>query len=134
MLAGKIIRFDATRGYGFIAPEPGGEDVFVHVNDLGFDEALMSVGTRVEFEMVASDRGPKAYDVRVMENGAEKPEVVPAVAVPSTDDECEVLSEREFGAELVEVLLAAVPSLTGTQIVAVRTAALRLARSHGWLD
>jgi hypothetical protein len=83
---------------------------------------LVAVGTQVEFEMVASDRGPKAYDVRVIGK--------PAPA----DDECEVLSERAFGAELVERLLAAVPSLTGTQIVEVRKTALGLARAHGWID
>ena len=38
MLTGKVIRFDDVRGYGFIAPDGGGEDVFVHANVLGDDK------------------------------------------------------------------------------------------------
>lgn len=119
VLAGKIIRFDQVRGYGFvafIAPEPGGDDVFIH--------ATVSVGTPVEFEVVEGERGPMAYDVRVFGAGARD---------ATAEDERTVPGEREFGGELVELLLAAAPTLTGAQITAVRAAALRLARSHGWI-
>ena len=132
VLAGKIIRFDQVRGYGFIAPEPGGDDVFVHANDLSADEVTVSVGTRVEFEMVEGERGPKAYGVRVL--GPPSPPGPAGAGDAAAEDECAALGEREFGSELVELLLTSVPTLTGAQIIAVGTAALRLARSHGWID
>ncbi|MFJ3718482.1 cold shock domain-containing protein [Streptomyces sp. NPDC090057] len=34
MVAGRVVRFDGPRGCGFIAPEDGTEDVFLHVGDL----------------------------------------------------------------------------------------------------
>ena len=37
MLTGKVVHFDDMRGYGFIAPDKGGEDVFVHANVLADD-------------------------------------------------------------------------------------------------
>ena len=33
-MTGKMLRFDEVRGYGFIVPDDGNEDVFVHANDL----------------------------------------------------------------------------------------------------
>jgi cold shock CspA family protein len=132
MVAGKIIRFDRVKGYGFIAPDPGGQDVFVHANDLGVDENMLTVDTRVEFEVMNSDRGPKAYDVRVL--GRPTAVATPATAAWSAADECDVLSEREFGGELVELLISAVPSLTGAQITGIRSALVGMARTHRWID
>lgn len=60
MLTGKVVRFDEVRGYGFIAPDGGGEDVFVHANVLGDDKYVFGPGLRVEFEVSDGDRGPKA--------------------------------------------------------------------------
>jgi CspA family cold shock protein len=66
MLTGKVIRFDEMRGYGFIAPDGGGEDVFVHANVLGDDKYVFGPGLRVEFEATDGDRGPKAYSVHLL--------------------------------------------------------------------
>jgi cold shock CspA family protein len=66
MLTGKVIRFDEVRGYGFIAPDGGGEDVFVHANVLGDDKYVFGPGLRVEFEVTDGDRGPKAYAVQLL--------------------------------------------------------------------
>jgi CspA family cold shock protein len=57
---GKVVRFDEFRGYGFVAPDAGGEDVFIHVNDLDFDKRLIEPGALVEFDVEDGDRGPKA--------------------------------------------------------------------------
>ena len=53
---GKVIRFDEFKGYGFVAPDEGGEDVFIHVNDLDFDKRLLAPGVRVEYVAVDGDR------------------------------------------------------------------------------
>ncbi|WP_143665283.1 cold-shock protein, partial [Streptomyces cacaoi] len=65
MAAGRVVRFDGARGYGFIAPEHGGEDVFLHANDLLVPESLVHAGVAVEFEIEDGDRGLKASSVRL---------------------------------------------------------------------
>jgi hypothetical protein len=47
---------------------------------------------------------------------------------------CDVLSQVEFGQELVELLLTAAPTLTGAQILQVRESTLEIAKKHGWVD
>jgi cold shock CspA family protein len=73
MLAGTLIRFDEIRGYGFIAPTDGGEDVFVHANDFGEDKSLVQRGVPVEYLAAAGERGLKAITVRIIksEDGVE---------------------------------------------------------------
>jgi cold shock CspA family protein len=70
VVTGRIVRFDDVRGYGFIAPDDGGEDVFVHANVLSDEKHVYSPGVPVEFEVVDSDRGPKALSARVLRTGA----------------------------------------------------------------
>ncbi len=55
---GTVKWFDATKGYGFIAPDLGGKDVFVHVSALprGGPDGLCE-GDRVEFEIVTGRDG-----------------------------------------------------------------------------
>ena len=83
MLTGKVIRFDDVRGYGFIAPDGGGEDVFVHANVLGDDKYVFGPGLRVEFEASDGDRGPKAYAVHLLPDRDPAPAPAP-VAPPVT--------------------------------------------------
>jgi CspA family cold shock protein len=126
MTTGKVVRFDEGRGYGFIAPDGGGEDVFVHTSELTDRGAAVACGTRVQFNIVDGGRGPKAYDVEVIESA-------PAPARPE-DEGCEVFSEREFTAKTTELLLTAVPQLTGGQIVELRKHLLQFAKRNGWVD
>ena len=52
------------RGYGFIAPESGDDDLFFHANNLlGVEFDRLQVGDEVEFEVTESDKGPNAVDV-----------------------------------------------------------------------
>lgn len=61
---GEVKWFDASRGFGFIAPEGGGRDVFVHKTHLRPGSASLAEGQRVEFAVGAGARGPEASDVR----------------------------------------------------------------------
>ena len=79
MLTGKVIRFDEVRGYGFIAPDGGGEDVFVHANVLGDDKYVFGPGLRVEFEAADGDRGPKAYLVNLLSERGPAPAPAPVL-------------------------------------------------------
>jgi CspA family cold shock protein len=60
MAIGTVKFFDATKGFGFIQPENGEKDVFVHVSAVqraGMD--TLSEGQRVSFEVV-TERGKQA--------------------------------------------------------------------------
>lgn len=123
VVTGKVVRFDEIRGYGFVTPEGGGEDVFVHVNDLDVDKRLIAPGAVVEFAIEDGERGPKASNVRIVRNA-------PAVA-----RDVEYLEfSLEFREELTEALLTSIPSLTAEQVVRVRKTVLDLVRERGWLD
>ncbi len=68
MQYGKIKWFDGQKGFGFIQPDEGGKDVFVHRNNienLGFDEALQD-GEEVEFGIEETPKGLSAIEVRRM--------------------------------------------------------------------
>jgi cold shock protein len=133
---GKVVRFDEVRGYGFIAPDGGGEDVFVHANVLSDDQHSLSPGVQVEFEAVAGDRGLKASTVRVVRPAS--PYVDPLGPMdPGADFEdgmCDVLTERVFIQEVTERLLETMPDLTAGQVRTMRSQLLDLARGHGWVD
>ncbi|WP_410586380.1 cold shock domain-containing protein [Amycolatopsis sp. lyj-23] len=137
VITGKVLRFDEVRGYGFVAPDDGNEDVFLHVNDLQCDKRLIVPGVRVRFAAEEGDRGRKAARVNLVEprpEAAAQPVAGPAATGYDDDMACDVLSPGELRDELTEAVLADVPSLTGQQIVAVRQSFLSLARKHGWID
>ncbi len=63
MTTGTVKFFNASKGFGFITPDDGSKDVFVHANDL--NGAVLNEGTKVEFEIVPGKKGPQASNVRV---------------------------------------------------------------------
>ncbi|TDV54926.1 cold-shock protein [Actinophytocola oryzae] len=126
MVSGKVVRFDEVRGYGFVAPEGGGEDVFIHVNDLAFDKRLLTPGAVVEFTVEEGERGPKASHVRLLDS----PE--PARGLDS--DLCDVLSTKKYVAEVTETLLSAAPTMSAQQILQARQGLVAKAREHGWVE
>jgi cold shock protein len=141
---GRVLQFDEERGYGFIAADDGGEDVFLHASVFDGDTKQLVPGLPVEFETMAGDRGRKAFGVHVLKGGRE-PEPPPAPAGqpaagqtghPADDDEglCDVLSEARFGQEITEILLDAAPDMTGRHIVQVRQSMITFGRKHGWID
>jgi len=143
MAVGRVVKFSEAHGFGFIEPNTGGEDVFLHVNDLTFSEELLRVGLMVEFEVESGERGLKANSVRLYQRpGAlartavpTPPSVIPPSATGEVDDDaCDVLTASEFSAQVTELLLTRCGSLSGDQIVTIRGALRALAESHGWVD
>ena len=62
MQTGTVKFFNVAKGFGFITPDAGGKDVFVHANDTG--GAHLQEGTKVEF--VEGKKGPQASAVKVV--------------------------------------------------------------------
>jgi cold shock protein len=62
---GTVKWFDAKKGFGFITPEDGSEDVFVHhTNIVGQGFKTLNNGQAVEFEVGEGRKGPQATNVR----------------------------------------------------------------------
>ena len=61
---GTIKFFNTTKAFGFITPDSGPPDVFVHVSGLADGVKSLDAGTRVSFETEPNERGPKAVRVR----------------------------------------------------------------------
>jgi CspA family cold shock protein len=68
MPTGTVKWFSDEKGYGFITPDEGGKDLFVHhtgISGEGFRS--LTEGTQVSYESESSDKGPKAVNVRPVE-------------------------------------------------------------------
>lgn len=134
-VTGKIVRFDDTRGYGFIAPDGGGDDVFLHANDLELDREFVRAGARVEFDIEDGPRGQFATSVQPDPNA---PAPVPSAGRTSSsvpgDDYFDYFSIDEFKYGITELLLSVKPPLNGDQVLAARSAFEVLAKKHGWAE
>jgi cold shock protein len=75
MPSGTVKWYNPEKGFGFIAPDTGGEDLFVHRSAVGFD--IPGEGDRVEYTVGQGQRGPTAMDVRITEINRNPPERAP---------------------------------------------------------
>lgn len=64
MATGVVSKFMTEKGYGFITPDDGGKDIFVHNTDIKIDGAnSLEPGQRVQFDLAQEAKGPKASNV-----------------------------------------------------------------------
>ena len=61
---GTVKRFNESKGFGFITPDDGGEDLFVHHSEIkASGYASLDEGQKVEFEVGQGKKGPCATNV-----------------------------------------------------------------------
>ena len=160
-MTGKVVHYDANRGFGFLAPESGGADVFLHINDIDIDESELKPGAQVEFEVEETERGSKATNVSVIGSAPAAPPrggrrddsdhgrdhgarsdhgscdqgrdraAAPRRAARGSDSA--VLDSAVFTEELTELLLDSSGSLTAEQIIAIRSRITDFAIARGWV-
>ena len=65
MATGTVKWFSDQKGYGFIVPDDGGKDLFVHFSNMeGEGFKTLQEGQKVEFEPAEGKKGPEATKVR----------------------------------------------------------------------
>ena len=62
MKKGTVKFFNNAKGFGFITPESGDKDVFVHSNNL-IDN--ITEGDKVSFDVESTEKGPSAINVKI---------------------------------------------------------------------
>jgi len=67
MAQGTVKWFNSDKGFGFIAPDGGADDVFVHYTEIqGSGFRTLEENQKVEFEVGQSPKGPQATGVRAV--------------------------------------------------------------------
>ena len=67
MATGTVKFFNNDRGFGFITPDSGSKDVFVHFsNVVGDGHKSLEDGQQVEFDVAEGRKGPEAQNVRIV--------------------------------------------------------------------
>ncbi|GAA4389124.1 cold-shock protein [Tsukamurella soli] len=154
MANGKVVYFDSQRGFGFLNPEGGGDDVFLHVNDIDFDEELLRPDVAVTFDVIDAEKGKKAINVAVVGGGdaprrSDRPERRDHGDRHDRGDrrerdhkgKPESRPRRESGAlgmqgfldEVTELLLDSSDTLTAGQIIEIRQRFADFAYGRGWV-
>ncbi|MBX3175901.1 MAG: cold-shock protein [Candidatus Hydrogenedentes bacterium] len=64
MPIGTVKFFNETKGFGFIQPEGGGDDLFIHISNIDRSEGTLTEGQKVSYEVGQGRKGQEAREVR----------------------------------------------------------------------
>lgn len=139
LVTGEVIFYKVEKGFGFVRPDDGGADVFLHASELPDDmKNLLREGDLLQFQRHFGERGYKAKRVRLVQHdrlrgGGQRGSAVVNVRPPNaalSDDECDILNSVEFAWEVAELLAGAV---TSAQSPVLRDRLIGWGREHGWV-
>lgn len=133
VLTGRVIQFNQARGFGFIEPDSGGEDVFLHIEEIRSCPGAAEIGARVRFQALESQRGYKAFNVSMLD-APRQAEPQTNAANADADEFAEVISARRYTAEVTDLLISSCPDLTAGQIADIRDRLATAARKRRWLE
>lgn len=91
MPTGTVKWFNNAKGYGFILPDEGGEDLFAHYSAIQMDGyKTLKAGQAVQFEITPGEKGLHATQIKAAEPSgapqAQKPSATTASAEPATGE------------------------------------------------
>ncbi len=69
LATGTVKWFNSEKGFGFIQPDNGGEDLFVHyrqINSTGYGRVSLEDNQKVSFEVGQGEKGPQAQNVTAL--------------------------------------------------------------------
>lgn len=67
---GKVKWFNNSKGFGFIVPETGGNDVFAHFSQVNMEGyRTLKTGQMVSFDLVEGEKGPQAQNIQPLQKG-----------------------------------------------------------------
>jgi len=99
MAVGKVKWFNNAKGYGFILPEGGGEDLFAHYSSIEMDGyKTLKAGQDVEYERLEGPKGFHAVNIRALGSGLgasdQEAERVDGAAADETQDRNSPAADR----------------------------------------
>jgi len=96
MATGKVKWFNNAKGYGFILPEGGGEDLFVHYSTIQMEGyKTLKAGQDVDFEVLEGPKGFHAVNVQPSDTGPDAGEPSEADGAAAADAAEAELHEHE---------------------------------------
>ncbi|MBV8123919.1 MAG: cold-shock protein [Burkholderiaceae bacterium] len=73
MQQGTVKWFNDAKGFGFIEPEQGGDDVFAHFSAIQMEGfRTLKQGSKVSFDLIQGPKGQLAQNITPLETGAQK--------------------------------------------------------------
>ena len=92
MATGKVKWFNNAKGYGFILPDGGGDDLFAHYSSIGMDGyKTLKAGQDVVFEVIEGPKGLQATDIQAAQTD------------DATIDETETIDESPGTSQVLSV-------------------------------
>jgi CspA family cold shock protein len=83
MITGTVKWFNDAKGFGFIEPEGGGDDVFAHFSAIQMEGfRTLKQGSKVNYELIQGPKGQLAQKIFPVDVAAQRVEDLPAQAQP----------------------------------------------------
>jgi len=90
MSTGQVKWFNNAKGFGFILPDDGGDDLFAHYSAIGMEGyKTLKAGQLVSFDTIEGPKGLHAANIKPIADGAQEATEAPASEPAATEDQSE---------------------------------------------